>query len=294
MTKEELDKYHAEMREKYEVRPDVLNYEDVRKMIPKLDGHEKLVNRILHFLKVDEVNAVHGRWCDTPGPEFVQHLVEDDFRLKLRIDNREVLDNMPNGQFITISNHPFGAIDGITLIYLVTRRFRDYKVMVNMFLNKITAMRPNFIGVDAWHRDDSSKKNASMQGIRESIRQIREGKPLGFFPAGAMSFPDIHGNRNDQPWQKSVIQIIEKAKVPVIPIFFHGGNSWLFNLAGHIYVPARSVLLPREVFKKRDKEIHISIGNPITVEQQQAHSNSIEELGAFLRERTYSLRDEYK
>lgn len=294
MTQEELDKYHAEMCEKCEVRPDVLNYDDVREMIPKLDGHRKLVNGLLHFLKVDEVNRVHGRWCATPGPEFVQHLVEDDFKLKLRIDNPDVLENMPDGRFITISNHPFGAIDGITLIYLVTRRFRDYKVMVNMFLNKITAMRPNFIGVDAWHRDDPTKRNASMQGIRESIRQIREGKPLGFFPAGAMSFSDIHGNLNDQEWQKSVIQIIEKAKVPVIPIFFHGSNSWLFNLLGHVFCPARSVLLPREVFRKRGKEVHVSIGQPITVEEQQAHSGSIEELGKFLRDRTYALRDEYK
>lgn len=294
MTQDELDKCHAEMREKYEVRPEVLNYDDIREMIPKLDGREKLVNLILHFLKVDEVNAVHGRWCNTPGPEFVQHLVEDDFRLKLRVDNREVIDNMPDGSFITISNHPYGAIDGITLIYLVTRRFRDYKVMVNMFLNKITAMRPNFIGVDAWHSDDPEKKKASMLGIRESIRQIRDGKPLGFFPAGAMSFSDIHGNLNDQAWQKSVIQIIEKAKVPVIPIFFHGGNSWLFNLLGHVYCPARSVLLPSEVFRKRDKEIHISIGRPITVEEQQAHVGSLEEFGKFLRDCTYTLRDKYK
>lgn len=282
------------MREKYDVHPDVLNYDDIRKMIPKLDGHEKLINWLLHFLQVDEVNAVHGRWCNTPGPEFVQHMVEDDFKLKLRVDNREILDNMPDGRFITVSNHPFGALDGITLIYLVTRRFRDFKVMVNMILNKISAMRPNFIAVDAWSSNDPEKKKVSVQGIREAIRQVKEGKPLGFFPAGAMSKIDIHGHQIDRPWQKSVLQIIEKAKVPVIPIYFHGGNSWWCNFLGHACWPARSLRLPAEVFRKRGKEIHISIGQPITVEEQLAHSGSVEELGKFLRERTYALRDQYK
>ena len=279
------------MREKYEVHPDVLNYDEIRKMVPKLDGHEKLVNWLLHFLQVDEVNAVHRRWCDTPGPEFVERMVEQDFKLKLRVDNREVLDNMPDGRFITVSNHPFGALDGITLIYLVTRRFRDYKVMVNMILNKISAMRPNFIAVDAWSSNDPEKKKVSMLGIREAIRQVKEGKPLGFFPAGAMSKVDIHGHLEDRPWQKSVLQIISKAKVPVVPIYFHGSNSWMFNVMGHLCWPARSLMLPSEVFRKRGKEIHVSIGKPITVEEQEAHSASVEELGKFLRERTYALRD---
>lgn len=278
------------MREKYDVHPDVLNYDDIRQMVPKLDGHKKLVNWLLHFLQVDEVNAVHGRWYKTPGPEFVQHMVEDDFKLKLRVDNREVLDQMPNGSFITVSNHPFGALDGITLIYLVTRRFRDYKVMVNMILNKISAMRPNFIAVDAWSSNDPEMKKVSMLGIREAIRQVKEGKPLGFFPAGAMSKVDIHGHLEDRPWQKSVLQIIQKAKVPVIPIYFHGSNSWWFNFLGHVCWPARSLRLPAEVFRKRGKEIHISIGQPITAEEQSAHGGSPEELGKFLRERTYALR----
>lgn len=279
------------MREKYEVHPDVLNYDEIRKMVPKLDGHEKLVNWLLHFLQVDEVNAVHGRWCDTPGPEFVERMVEQDFKLKLRVDNREVLDNMPDGRFITVSNHPFGALDGITLIYLVTRRFRDYKVMVNMILNKISAMRPNFIAVDAWSSNDPEKKKVSMLGIREAIRQVKEGKPLGFFPAGAMSKVDIHGHLEDRPWQKSVLQIISKAKVPVVPIYFHGSNSWMFNVMGHLCWPARSLMLPSEVFRKRGKEIHVSIGKPISVEEQEAHSASVEELGKLLRQRTYALRD---
>lgn len=287
---EDKQNYHAEMREKYDIRPDVLNYDDIVELVPKLKGHEKLVKGLLHWLQVDKVNEVHNRWCDTPGPDFVKRMVEDDFKIKLRVDGMEVLDNMPDGRFITVSNHPFGALDGITLIYIVTRRFPEFKVMVNMILNKISAMRPNFIAVDALSTDDPEKRKVSVNGIREAIRQIKEGHPLGFFPAGAMSKVNFRGRLEDREWQPSVVQIIGKAKAPVIPIFFHGSNSWWFNFLGHVCWPARSLRLPAEVFRKRGKELHVSIGDPISVEDIQSHNSSPEVLGRYLREKTYALR----
>lgn len=272
------------------IRPDVLNYDDIRQMVPKLDGHEKLVNRLLRFLSVDKVNAVHAKCCDTPGPEFVKRLLIDEFKIRLRIDNEEVLDHLPEGSFITVSNHPFGALDGIALIYLITRRRPKFKVMVNMILNRIGAMRPNFIAVDAWASNDPAKRAVSVNGIREALRQIKSGEPIGFFPAGAMSKTTLCNGLQDRPWQKSILQIIERAKVPVIPIFFHGSNSAWCNFLGHACWPARSLRLPAEVFRKVGTEMHISVGEPISPEEQAMHSQTPEALGDFLRQRTYELK----
>lgn len=278
------------MEQDTEIRPDVLNYDDIRKMVPKLDGHPKLVNWLLKFLQVDEVNAVHGRHCDTPGPEFVKRMLEDDFKIKLDVKGREVLEHLPQGAFITVSNHPLGALDGIALIYLITRYRPDYKVMVNMILNKISAMRPNFIAVDAWASNDPAKRAVSVAGIRTAMKQLREGKPVGFFPAGAMSKTTLRNGLQDRPWQPSVLQIIARAKVPVIPIYFHDSNSWWCNLLGHICWPARSLRLPAEVFRKKNSTLHISVGEPISVEEQAAHGSTPEELGAYLRSKTYALK----
>lgn len=275
----------------YEIRPDVLNYDDIRAMVPKLDGHPKLVNWLLHFLSVDKVNAVHAKCCDTPGPEFTRRLLLEEFKIKLRIDNEQILDNLPKGAFITVSNHPFGALDGIALIHLIGSRRPEFKVMVNMMLNLITAMRPNFIAVDAWASNDPKRKAVSVSGIRKAMRQISEGNPLGFFPAGAMSKVNWKYQQIDRPWQNSVLQIIYRANVPVIPIFFHGGNSLWCNFLGHACWPARSLRLPAEVWRKVGKEMHISVGDVITPEMQMAHRADPETLGLFLRERTYALRD---
>lgn len=274
----------------YEIRPDVLNYDDLRTLIPALDGHPRIANFLLRFLSVDKVNAVHAKCCDTPGPEFVRRLLLEEFKIKLRIDNADVLDNLPEGAFITVSNHPFGALDGIALIYLISSRRPAYRVMVNMILNKISAMRPNFIAVDQSASADPAKRAVSVAGIRQALRQLKEGEPVGFFPAGAMSKTTLSDGLQDRPWQQSILQIIHRAKVPVIPIYFHGSNSRWFNFLGHACWPARSLRLPAEVFRKTGTEMHISIGRPISADEQAAYGESPETLGAYLREQTYALR----
>lgn len=272
------------------VRPEVITFEDVVSVAPKLKKHPKLVKYLMHLLQIDEVNRVHSAWCKTPGPEFSQHLIYDEFKTPLRVDNEDILKRFPTGPFITVSNHPFGSLDGIALIALVTKYRPKYKVMVNMILGKLTAMKPNFVTVDAWQSDDPEKKRVSVLGIRETLRQLKEGEPMGFFPAGAMSKTDSKGFLVDRPWQKSVLEIIAHAKVPVIPIYFHGNNRRLFNILGHICWPLRSALLPRELFSKRGKEIHISIGEPIMPEEQAKFKGDAEALGKYLREKTYALR----
>ena len=272
------------------VKRTVMDVEDIVNMVPKLRGHEKMVERVMHWLCLDKVNDVHSRGFDHPGPPFVKFLLED-FNIKLRVDNEQVLDNLPEGAFVTVSNHPFGALDGISLIHLIAQRRPEYKVMVNMVLNHITAMRPNFIAVDQSQSDDPAKRAVSEQGIRQCIKQIRSGQPVGFFPAGAMSKVNWKWQLIDREWQPNVVRLIQKFKVPVIPIFFHGNNSFLFNLLGVTFWQLRTVRLPSEVWRKCNSTLHISVGDPISVEEQMKHQGSVEEFGAWLKAQTYALRD---
>lgn len=267
----------------------VLDADDVIAMVPKLAGHKRLVERLLHWLSVDKVNAVHAHNCETPGPAFVEGLLRD-FDIKLRIDGLDVLDNLPEGPFVTVSNHPFGALDGITLIHLIASRRPEYKVMVNMILGRIWAMEPNFIAVDPMSSNDQAKKAISVHGIKQAMDQVRSGRPLGFFPAGAVSKVNWRGRLVDRQWQPNVIRLIDKLKVPVIPIYFHGSNSWFFNFLGIVCWQLRTLRLPSEVFRKCHTTMHISVGNPITVEEQRAHAGSIDELGRYLKDATYQLR----
>lgn len=284
-----MAKKEAIIYEGHEVRPEVITYEDVASMVPALKHHPRLVNDILHFLQIDKVNAVHSRYYTTPGIPFSHALVEKEFKIRVRVDHEEILSRFPDGAFITVSNHPFGAFDGIVLLHVVGTFRTDYKLMVNLFLNHLSAMTPSFIPVDPSGSNDPEKKKITLQGIREAMQRVKDGHPIGFFPAGAVSKVNRHLRIRDREWQPSIIKLIGQLKVPVVPIFFHGRNSTFFNILGMIDWRLRTLRLPAEVFARQGKEIHLSIGEPITPEEQQACSN-VKELSTLLRQRTYELQ----
>lgn len=277
------------MEENYDIRPEVLTYEDVVKMAPFFKGRRRLVNGIFKFLSLDKVNDVHSRYCHKPGIPFSHALVEEEFKVSLRVDNEDVFERFKEGAFITVSNHPLGAFDGIVLLHLVGRHRPDFKVMVNMFLNHLSAMRPSFIAVDPFASDDPVKKATSMKGIREAMKMVKSGSPIGFFPAGAMSRVNKELRIMDREWQPTILRLIQQMKVPVIPIYFHDRNSTFFNILGAISWQLRTLRLPKEVFLRRGKQMHISIGEPIMPEEQQKYATT-KELGEFLYNQTYSLR----
>lgn len=271
------------------IKRSVLDYDDIVAMVPKAAGHRKLINRLLHWLSVDKVNDVHDRYCDNPGPEFSRNLLKD-FDINLRVDGRDVLDSLPEGAFITVSNHPFGALDGISLIALMGTLRPDFKVMVNMVLNRISAMRPNFIAVDALASDDPAKQAVSKKGIMEAIRQVRSGHPLGFFPAGAVSKINRSLRIEDREWQPTIIRLVRQMGVPVVPIYFHGHNSAFFNILGVISWQLRTLRLPTEVWRKCHSTIHISVGDIIPAEKIKEFGDNDKALGEFLKASTYELR----
>lgn len=271
------------------VKRTVLDYSDISEMIPFFKGKEKLCNWLLKLVAIDKVNWIHSHNFDTPGVPFTEGLLKD-LNITIKIRNKQVLDNLPEGAFITVSNHPFGALDGIMLINIVGKHRPDFKVMVNMILNHITAMRPNFINVDALASNDPKKRAESVRGIATAIRHVREGHPLGFFPAGAVSKFTKELRIEDREWQPSITRIIQKVKVPVIPIYFHGHNSLFFTILGMIDWRLRTLKLPSEVFRDKNRTYRISVGDPITPEMQ-AQFATPEELGKYLRNQTYALRN---
>ena len=274
--------------EQLPIKRNVLDYDDVCKVAPFFKGKEKLVNRLFHWLAVDKTNDYHSRNMHLSGPDF-SHKMFEELDAPMTIRNEEVLSSIPDGPFITVSNHPYGALDGMALIDIVGHHRPDFKVMVNMILNHIGALRPNFIAVDALASNDPTKRAVSVKGITDAMRHVKQGHPLGFFPAGAVSKLTWGLRIEDREWQPSVLRIIQKLKVPVIPIYFHGHNSWKFTLLGMIDWRLRTLRLPTEVFNKKGYNFRVSIGDIITPETLAQYSTP-EELGAFLKQETYKMK----
>lgn len=268
----------------------VITAEEFQHIVPQLKGKAGLflIKRFMHLASVDKVNELYDRNNQYQGADFADAILRDVV-IDYSIGNPERLESLPEGPFITVSNHPYGHLDGIMLIDMIGHRRPDYKVTVNQLLAHIRAMSPNFIEVVPQGKGMIAPNANSLAGIRRTLAWLHEGHPVGFFPAGAVS--DLHPKTCDildRPWQEPVLRIIQKAGVPVIPIRFFDRNSLYYYRLGLIDWRLRLLRLCSEVFNKRGREIRLGIGATIPVEEQNA-CGSLEEYGRLLRDSVYGM-----
>lgn len=268
----------------------LLTYTDLEQISPLFKGKSGhiLANCLMKLLAVDKVCELYDNNEEYLGVDFAHHILQD-IGVNYTVIGSEILEELPKGAFITISNHPYGSIDGIMLIDLIGRYRPDFKVLVNQFLGYIKRLEPNFIKVVPTGKQKEGIKKESLRGIMQSLKHLQAGAPLGLFPSGAVSDLSIKdGCIRDREWQLSAIQLIKKSRVPVVPIRFRDRNSMFYYLLGLIDWRLRVTRLPREVFNKRNKTTRVEILPIITVEEQDKYSN-IEEFRTFLRSTIYPI-----
>ena len=249
----------------------LLSLDDLEKAATLFRGRlgNALGTGLMKMLSVDKVNALYDRHSSVVGPEFAGEVLED-LGVEYEVIHKEVLDSLPDGPFITISNHPYGSLDGVMLVDLFGHIRPDFKVMVNKFLGRIKALDSNFICVTP----TGSERSA--------------GHPLGIFPSGAVSDLSIKDRCiRDRQWQEAILRLIKKMKVPVVPVHFLDRNSNFYYSLGLIDWRIRLLRLPAEVFNKKGKRTRIAIGRIITP-QQQEEIRDPEQFGLFLRNKVYN------
>lgn len=274
-----------------EMKEKLISIYQIREMSPVFRG--PLGNALIKFgmslTGMNKVNRIYDASKQYEGVAFSQHLLKD-VGVNIVVENIEVLDQYAGKAFVTVSNHAYGHIDGISAIATVGTVRPDYKMMVNFILGMIDTMSPNFIAVNPYQSGKIASKS-SFEGIKQSIEHIKNGHPLGFFPAGAVSKTKIRNFRmevEDREWQEPVLKLIKKSKVPVIPMYFSGKNSWFFNFLDLVNWRLRSLRLGHEVYNKRGKTIHLRFGQPILPEET-LKIKDIKEYGEYLKAKTYAL-----
>jgi putative hemolysin len=268
----------------------LISKDTIRGVHPIFRGRfgDTIIKILFKVTGINKVNAVYDASKHLTGLEFVNDML-DKLGIIRKYENYEVLDNFKEGSFITVSNHPYGHIDGIIAISTVAGKRRDYKMMVNWMLMQIDTMEEHFIGVNPYSKDNKmSEMKSSVGGIKQCLEHLKGGHPLGLFPAGGVSSPHLD-RTEDREWQEPVLKLIKKAKVPVIPMFISGNNSWFYRFLGFIDWRVRTVRLLHEVTNKKGKTVSIRFGKPITVEEQSMYED-IKEFGEYLKAQTYAMK----
>ncbi|MBK5194698.1 MAG: 1-acyl-sn-glycerol-3-phosphate acyltransferase [Proteiniphilum sp.] len=269
----------------------LVSRDDIRALHPIFRGRhgDKIIDFGIKISALHTPNEIYDRSKHLSGPAFCKDVL-DKLEIKRTVKNAGVLEDFKNRPFITVSNHAYGHIDGIAVIETVGSRVENYKMMVNVFLSLIDTMSENFISVNPMKNSD--KKGITYAGIRESIAHLRQGHPMGFFPAGAVSnmhFKKARLTIEDQEWQPAALKIIQKLKVPVIPLHVSGHNSWSFYFSKIFGWQVRNLRLCHELYNKKGKEMVITLGDPIMPEEFKHFATDTKQLGEFLKGRTYLL-----
>ena len=240
--------------------------------------------------KITTVNRFYDRHQHLEGSQFLDEIL-DHFEIDFEIPEEDFKRLPKEGAFITISNHPLGGIDGVLLLKLLLGKRSDFKIIANFLLHRIAPMKQFIMPVNPFENHKEAK--SSILGFKHAIKHIREGHPLGIFPAGEVSTYKEGKLVVDKPWEEAAIKLIRKAEVPVVPIYFHAKNSRLFYRLSQISDVFRTAKLPSELTTQRRRPIKVRIGQPISVKTQK-EEETLESFAELLRKKTYLLANVFE
>nr|WP_253944169.1 lysophospholipid acyltransferase family protein [Pseudogemmobacter hezensis] len=173
------------------------------------------------------------------------------------------------GGLLVIANHPFGIADGLAIGDLITRTRPDVKLMVHAALAIAPEAQDLLLPVDFSHSPGARRSSAETR--RAATEWLEAGHVLVIFPAGGVSTAPKPLSRRaaDPAWHPFVSRLAVLPGVQVLPIWFHGQNSRLFQIASHYSYPLRVALIFRETLRHRHRPLRLAIGAPVVVDAGQ-------------------------
>jgi len=244
-----------------------------------------LASFLMEFMKLNEINQVFENSMHIEGLPFIDAIL-DSLDIQIEISDAELANIPLKDPFIAVANHPFGGIEGLILLKVICKVRPEFKLMANFLLNKIPNLKEFFIPVNPFEKVSHI---SSVGGMKHAMESLRNGIPLGIFPAGEVSTYHTSNQRvTDKKWSPIVGKMIQKTQYPVLPVYFHGNNGLLFNILSIIHPSLRTAKLPSEFLNKKGRTIKLRIGKPVKADEYAPYLNP-EQLLNFIRAKTYAL-----
>ena len=220
------------------------------------------------------------------GRDFWQVMVER-YGLSLDVIAGD-LENIPRtGPLILISNHPYGILDGLMMGYILSRVRGDFRILANRVFRKAEELDRIVLPVSFDETKEAMKQNIETR--KTSLRYLGDGGAIGVFPGGTVATGKTPFSQPlDPAWRTFTAKMISKSDAQVVPIFFEGHNSRLFQLMSHWHSTLRLALLINEFRARVDEPVKIAVGAPIPRDALDQHTDP-KAMMDFLRQETYRL-----
>lgn len=221
------------------------------------------------------------------GRDFWDVMVER-YKLQLKVIGGS-LDNIPKtGPVVLIANHPYGILDGLMMGHILAQTRGDFRILAHQVFRKAEDLQKVILPVSFEETKEALAQNIATR--KTALSYLADGGAIGVFPGGTVSTAaKPFGRPMDPKWRSFTARMIAKSEATVVPIYFDGHNSRLFQLMSHLHYTLRMGLLIKEFKARTNSEVKIVVGDPIPRAALEDRAGDAKALMEFLRETTYAL-----
>lgn len=222
------------------------------------------------------------------GESFWQ-VMPERFGLSLDVVGGSLQAIPANGPLVVIANHPYGILDGLMLGHLLDRARGDFRILANAVFLKAPDLNRVLLPISFDATEAAVQLNLDTR--KQALRYLAEGGTIGIFPGGTVSTSakPFFARPMDPGWRNFTAKLIQRSGATVVPVFFDGANSRLFQVASHLHANLRLGLLIREFRSRLDRPVRVVVGDPIPAARMAGFGSDAKAMMDFLRASTYAL-----
>ncbi|MCC5975009.1 MAG: lysophospholipid acyltransferase family protein [Rubellimicrobium sp.] len=213
----------------------------------------------------------------------------DRYGLNLRVIGG-ALDSIPaEGPLVVVANHPYGILDGLMMGRILSaRRGGDFRVLANDVFCRSPDLERVVLPISFDETKEAARLNLETRA--EALRYLGAGGGIGVFPGGTVSTAARPFEQPFDPgWRAFTAKMVAKSGATVVPIFFTGQNSRLFQLASHLHYTLRLGMFIREFRSRLGSDVEVVVGQPLAPEVLGPFRADSKAMMDFLRKATYDL-----
>ena len=216
------------------------------------------------------------------------HSIMEGYGVTVDIMQGELGDIPVDQPLVVVANHPYGILDGLVMGSVLAQSGANFKIIANDIFYKAREISDKILPISFKNTREAMSLN--LRTRKNAITHLSHGGAIGIFPGGTVSTSSkLFSQPADPAWRSFTAKMIFKSNALVVPIFFDGNTSRIFQLASHLHPNIRAGLLLREFKLRLDKPVRIVIGKPIPRCKMDLFKNDSRKIMDFLRLETYKL-----
>ena len=233
------------------------------------------------------IRRAQGYEREVAGGRDFWEVMEGRYRLSLDVFAGSLANIPAEGPLILVANHPFGILDGLMMGRILSAARPEFRILAHRVFRRAPELERVILPISFDATREARALNLATRA--EALRFLAAGGALGVFPGGTVSTAaEPFGRAMDPVWRPFTARMVARSDASVVPIYFDGANSRVFQIASHLHYTLRMAAMISEFRMRVGSRVRVAVGEPLSAAELRAHRDP-RDLMAHLRQATYDL-----